>query len=437
MRIGYCSPFNPMKSGVSDFSEELVAALKEYVEVVIFSPVELERKDISEAFETHMLSDLHDESLRNSLDVIVYHLGNNIKYHGEIVDMLLQYPGIAEIHDFGMHHLAAEKYYLGKGPEAYLEEVIYCHGEYGGEIARRFLAGLERAPWETHTLDLCMNKRYIDAATAVVVHSEAAKQMTLGIRPDIPVTKIMLHTEMEADVEAWKKECRDKLQIPESVSVAGSFGFATTAKRILPILDALERLKETDSREFIYYIVGEPQKELDLENAIARRGLQDHVRVTGFTSLEDFKLYMGACDFCLNLRYPTQGESSASLHRMLGMGKPAVVTDVGTFSDYPDDIVLKVRYDEHEVDDILTAMRTLTDDRKEFRKRSKKAVDFARENCDPLKNAERYHDFFQQVIQGSWRPDIEDVMVGRLCELGLTDEAYLRHICPAWQEFGL
>lgn len=38
MKIGYCSPFNPIKSGISDFSEELVPVLTTEAEVVVFSP---------------------------------------------------------------------------------------------------------------------------------------------------------------------------------------------------------------------------------------------------------------------------------------------------------------------------------------------------------------------------------------------------------------
>ena len=55
MRVGYCSPFNPMKSGISDFSEELAIALAEHMEIVIFSPVMPENKAIRERLECHLL----------------------------------------------------------------------------------------------------------------------------------------------------------------------------------------------------------------------------------------------------------------------------------------------------------------------------------------------------------------------------------------------
>ncbi len=415
-----------MKSGISDFSEELLPALAEYANMVVFSPVEVENRAALASAELHDLSELDDAKLRNSLDCIVYHMGNNNQYHGAILDMLLKYPGIVEIHDYGMHHLAAEKFYLGKGQDAYLKLAGYCHGERGHRIAADFLQGLARAPWETHSYDMVMNRYILENAMGVIVHSETAKQLALGEFPDKPIAKIPLHSEMEDRPNEFKDECRSKLNIDDREIVIGSFGFATSAKRILPILDALQQIKNGPGIPFRYFIVGQPQKELQLEDEIKSHGLEDHVLVTGFTELDELKLYMGACDFCMNLRYPTQGESSASLHRMFGMGKPAIVTDIGTFSDYPDNVVLKVRYDKHEVEDIYRAICSLANDKAELAKRGAAALQFAKENCDIKKNAQTYVEFFEQVRQGVWQPDYEDVLIGRLCELGLTDEEYTK-----------
>lgn len=427
MRVGYCSPFNPMKSGISDFSEELVPELCKLIEVVVFSPIRPKHANVMEPAEIHLLSELDDDQLRNSLDLIVYHVGNNIKYHGEIIDMLLKYGGILELHDFGLHHLAAEKYWITGGNEPYLNEVIYCHGERGARIAQQFFNGEIRGPWEIHSMDMPMNRRYIEAADAMIVHSETAKQMALGIRPDIPIVNIMLHADIIDNPDIWKNECRVELNIAPDTIVFGSFGFATSAKRIVPILDALTLYKKRSAGKFLYLIVGEPQKELKLDEAISERGLDGNVMVTGFATLEEFKRYMGACDFCFNLRYPTQGESSASLHRMLGMGKPVIVTDIGTFADYPDEVVLKVRYDDNEVNDILQAIYRLTDDRNAMKKRSEMALTFAKQNCSLQTNSTRYYDYFQQICDHTWEPDYEDVILGRLCELGLTSEDYVGH----------
>lgn len=425
MRIGYCSPFNPMKSGISDFSEELIMHLKRHVEVVLFTPVELENRTLYEQFEVYKIERLNDRELRDSLDLIVYQVGNNLMCHGEILEMLDQHAGIVELHDVGLHYLAAEQAVAKGDWNEYLKLAEFCHGTRGKKIVQAYLNGTGIEPWEAHPFDMSMNRKILEKATGVIVHSEAAKQMVLGIREDVPIANIMLHSmDIVDDIKHNQLNCRNKLNLAENQIIIGSFGFATQTKRVLPILNALAKLRE-EHQNFLYVLVGEVAKEIDIQKELQVRNLSDCVMVTGFASLEDFKLYMGACDFCLNLRYPTQGESSGSLHRMLGMGKPAIVTDIGTFADYPDDVVLKVRYDEREVDDIYNTILQLLDKKGELEKRSKKAWEFAKEHCDLEKNVQQYADFFHQVHTHTWQAEYEDVVIGRLCELGLTKPDYL------------
>ena len=51
-------------------------------------------------------------------------------------------------------------------------------------------------------------------------------------------------------------------------------------------------------------LVGEPHPELPLDSLIRSLDLAAHVRVIGFTPIEEFNGYIGACDIVLNLRYP-------------------------------------------------------------------------------------------------------------------------------------
>ena len=70
---------------------------------------------------------------------------------------------------------------------------------------------------------------------------------------------------------------------------------------------------------------------------------------------------MAACDAIVSLRSPTMGETSGSAIRALSLGKPLVVSDVGWFSELPDDAVLKVPVDEREEDTLRAALEALAD----------------------------------------------------------------------------
>lgn len=429
MRIGYCSPFNPMKSGISDFSEELVFALSAQIEIVIFSPIYPTNQKILEQFEVHKLSELENEAMLKSFDLLIYHIGNNEVCHGAIFDSLLKHPGVVELHEIGLHNLMAKHILEDRGKEAYLELAHYCHGIRGVAAANAFFVGQTGSPWNEHGLELCMARPVIEAATAIIVHSDMVKQMVLGIRPDVPIINILHHSmDIIENVRGLRLNSRKKLHFSVGEIIFGMFGYVTQSKRILQILDSLHQFNENCDIDYKFVIVGEVLDSLQIEEAIKQRALGQRVIVTGYTSLELFKTYMGACDFCINLRYPTQGENSGSLHRMFGMGIPAIVTDIGTFADFPDDIVIKVRYDSHEIDDICAAIRLLATNKAELKRRSEAALQFAKKNCDIDNNAIRYRDFFQQVTEHTWQPDYEDVLISHLCELGLTADDYSEHI---------
>src|SRR5213076_3559289 len=68
---------------------------------------------------------------------------------------------------------------------------------------------------------------------------------------------------------------------------------------------------------------------------------------------------MAACDAVVLLRAPTMGETSGAAIRALSLGKPLVVSDVGWFSELPDDVALKVAPDEHEVETLTAALARL------------------------------------------------------------------------------
>ena len=78
-------------------------------------------------------------------------------------------------------------------------------------------------------------------------------------------------------------------------------------------------------------------------------------------SEERFRSLMAACDVLVNLRSPTMGETSGSVIRGLSLGKAMLVSDLGWFSELPDDAVLKIPVDEFEVPTIAAALELAAD----------------------------------------------------------------------------
>lgn len=429
MKIAYFSPFNPIKSGISDFSEELVMKLKEYIDVDIFvDGYKPSNKDIIDNFKVYNFSEIYDEKIRSQYDHLVYQVGNNAEAHSKIVDVFNDFPGICELHDISLHHFLAERTISKNNAEDYINIMKYCHGKKGEERAKLFLNGTVAPPWEEESLKYTVNKHIIDKATAVIVHSDMAKQMVKGINNSIAIKNISHHTaDIVDDADLFKSTCREKLGIDNKILIFASFGFASKNKRIVQILEALSLYKEKTRSKFKYYIVGKVQG-IDIGNLTKKLNIEDNVIVTGYTTLDEFRYYMGACDIAINLRYPTQGETSGSLHRLFGMGKNIIVTNIGSFEEYPDDIIFKIRYDENEVEDIFNTIYKITKNKSEMKEREKRAIKFAKEFCDLNKNAQLYAEFYNQIKDGSYKEDIIDSIVDKLFELDLIDDSYVEHL---------
>ena len=129
-------------------------------------------------------------------------------------------------------------------------------------------------------------------------------------------------------------------------------------------------------------LVGEPHPEFPIESLIRSLGLSAHVRVLGFTPIEDFVGYLAACDIVLNLRYPTVGESSGTLLRALGLGKAVMVSEVGSFREFPDDVCLKVPVGAGEEDLIFEYLNLLVSRPEVARALGARARDYVERECN-------------------------------------------------------
>lgn len=423
MKIAYFSPFSPDRSGISDFSEELVFELAKWCQVDLYAGKPVASEKIKQEFRVYPACDIDRTDIRKQYDHLIYQVGNNRDYHKTVIDTLLKYPGILELHDFSLHHYLAEDTFVQKDFDGYLRIMKYCHGREGERTAKRFLKGEIRAPWEDQSAKYTVNKHLIDQARAVIVHSDMAKQMVKGIRPQAPVINIPLHTtDIRKDYRRYTAACRQSLGIKEPL-IFGSFGYATSAKRIEPIIRALAGLKQDGLKGFQYLIVGKVEN-VPVDQLKKQYDLEKEILVTGYTTIDQFKLYMGACDICFNLRYPTQGESSASLHRMLGLGKAVLVTSIGSFEEYPDDVVIKIGHGASETDEIAEAVSRLIKERDYLARRQEAAYRYAARHLDLKKNARIYYDFFQQLTEGTYADVYEDHLLDVLDSLGLMDEMY-------------
>jgi glycosyltransferase involved in cell wall biosynthesis len=353
-RLAYCSPVNPAPSGISDYSEELLPYLGRYAEIVLFvpggqNPANLQLK---RHLDVRPIADLPRLNARRPFDGIVYHMGNS-PVHAEIYEQMQRLPGVVVLHEWVLHHFklwyAAARLH---DPSHYRQEMEQRYGDRGGAIAQRMARGhlLEAA------FEMPLVEDIVERAAALIGHSRYVVARVSALRPDLPVAVVPMGVPLAPPID--RELARRRLGLPADAAIWASFGHVNPYKRTEPALRAFRRFLrwEPDAR---YILVGSVSPAYDLRAVIKRLGLDATVEITGYVEAEAFASYVAASDLCLNLRYPTAGETSASLLRLLGAGRPTLVSATGALDELPDNVCCKVDLGTGERDQILAYARFL------------------------------------------------------------------------------
>jgi glycosyltransferase involved in cell wall biosynthesis len=346
-RIAYASPVNPAPSGISDYSEELLPYLGQYAEITLYVEDGLRPANphLAQALELRPVSGLPRDHRRRPYDAIVYHIGNS-PVHAGIWTALQRQPGVVVLHELVLHHFMLNyAATVRRDLEGYLAEAAARYGPEGERTARLMLRGrLTDAAFE-----MPFSERVLEAAEGLIAHSRYVLDRAAALRPGLPAAHVPMGVPLPPQL--GRAEARARLDLPAGALILASFGHINPYKRLDAALRTLRALRESyDAR---YLLVGSVSPSYDVRAAVARAGLDQAVSVTGYVERAAFEDYVAAADICLNLRHPTAGETSASLLRLLGAGRPTLVTASGSFAELPPGVAAQVDLDASEGDLLL------------------------------------------------------------------------------------
>lgn len=353
-RIAYCSPVNPVESGISDYSEELLPYLGQYAEVVLFVArgVTPTNPHVQAQLEVCALDDLPKQHRNHPFDAIVYHMGNS-PAHGTIYELAQQLPGVVVLHEWVLHHLklwhAAER---RKDVGVYLREMQARYSSAGERVARKMLRG----QLQDAAFSMPLVEDVVERALGVISHSQFVAAQARALRASLPAAVVPMGVPLPA--QRTTADARVHLGLSPDAFIWASFGHINPYKRMESALRAFKRFR-VEHPAARYILVGSVSPSYDLQSLIQRLDLADAVTVTGYVSRSDFEHYVAAANLCLNLRFPTAGETSASLLRLLGAGRPTLVSTVGAFAELPMDVCAHVDVDWSETELILGYARLL------------------------------------------------------------------------------
>src|SRR5207237_4188561 len=131
MKLAYFSPLLPQHSGISEYSEELLPYLARAADITLFvDGFQSSNPELTSRFEICDYRKQPDLLKRlESFEAVIYHMGNDHRYHTGIFETMLKYPGILVLHDFSLHDFFFNLAQTRKDLRLYLDEVAACYGE--------------------------------------------------------------------------------------------------------------------------------------------------------------------------------------------------------------------------------------------------------------------------------------------------------------------
>jgi len=325
VKVGFYSPLPPARTGVADYAAALLQELQRHGKV---------------------------SAGARACDIALYHLGNNA-LHGDIYRRAIAEPGVAVLHDV-LHH-----FLLGQLDEAaYLDEFVYNYGEWNRGLGRELWLGRAASQADERYFRYPMLKRVAERSRSVVVHNPAAARAVREHAPDAHVVEIphlFAAPELPAEVDVLRY--RQPLGIDPGAFVFGVFGYLRESKRLATVLEAFAELRRGLPRTALLVAGQFVSSDLArlLESMIGAPGV---VRLP-YLEEREFWLAASMVDACINLRFPAAGESSGIAVRMMGIGKPVLVTDSEEYREVPEGAVMRIAPGAAERDSLLHHMTML------------------------------------------------------------------------------
>jgi len=392
MTIAFFTPLPPMQSGISDYSVDILCELANEYDIDVFI-------DDGYTAECDLPSNVkvfsHEEfDKRVALyDRYIFQVGAS-EFHKYMFPYISKHGGIVELHDFNLQGILRLHSIIPNSGDfkAYSKFLSY---DYDKNTVDHIIS--ETFNWKREIVYKYPANGFITTyASNVIVHSKYAKKELLARHSNINVVDIPLYAKISPnDIIEEKMRAREILGIPQNKIVISSFGIISVTKRTFHVIKALNKLLSSTENIMSYFVGFNYIKGID--EYIKNNHLDKYIFMTGRLELEKFLLYMEASDICLNLRYPYHGENSAAAARLLAKGKCVLVTDIGSFSEIPDECCVKLKSPENlaehqEIDMIYDALQDLINYPAKVQEIGKRAYEYAKNNLDIKIIASKYID---------------------------------------------
>jgi len=390
LRLAYFSPVPPEKSGISDYSAELLPELAKYYEIELIS-------DQSELTDQWIIDNIPVKSVawfkghRYYYDRLLYQFGNS-PFHKHMFDLLARYPGVVVLHDFYMSSVLNFLEVRNQNPGIFTKELYHSHGY--SALRKFYTDGREAA-----VIEYPVNLRVFEGAAGVIAHSQFSQDLVkrwYGNICKIEWARIPFLRNIK--VYLPKDEARKRLDINADDFVICSFGFIDSTKLNDRVIQSWFRSNLADNSKCFLVFVGQNhggEYGKNLLEKIKSSTACGRIIITGYLPITGYSEWLSAADAAIQLRGISKGETSAAIFDCLAHGLPLIFNANGSASEIPDTVGVKLP-DIFTDDQLKEAIESVHSNQQLRKQLSESAIDYIRIQHSPALIGTIYRDSIEQ-----------------------------------------
>lgn len=378
-RLIYVSPMPPQKTGISQYSIELIKSLSQYYDIEVIV-------DNDFLIDTTLNDDLSirdilwfNENVTNS-DRVIYHIGNS-PFHAYMLNLIARFPGVLVMHDFFLGHL-----YNYLGADSIVRELYKSHGFSAVVEAKQSI--------ESAIFKYPCSFSVVQNAKGVITHSKFTQKLARDTYGNSISNKCRVVPLLRSEPELIEKSsAREQLGLSLDDFVICSFGFLGPTKLNERLLGCwMDSALAVDERCKLIF-VGECNDDYQarLLEKIRDEGLGDRIKITGYVSSEIYRYYLTSADAAVQLRTESRGETSAAALDCMNYGLPLIVNANGSMAELRKDSVLMISNDFSDIE-LIDALENIRENPKLRSQISSVARKIISNKHSPLKCAKDYAD---------------------------------------------
>lgn len=357
LRMAYVSPLPLARSGIADYSAELLPHLAIHYDIDVITAQE---EPINDPWIVAHLTVRTTQWLlehAGSYDRVLYHFGNS-SYHQHMVDLLEQVPGVVVLHDFFLSGIQAHREATGASPNAFVDSLYASHGYHAAQEylkAADAVATISRYP---------ANLPVLQMALGLVVHSPHSADLARYWYGSAAANDWYVIPLLRAPSGANTRAiARQRLGIPAEDLLVCSFGVLGRTKLNHRLLDAWLQSPLSENRQAHLLFVGQNEGGKygqSLLRTIKDSKTSSRIHITGWVDTGLFRDHLAAADMAVQLRTLSRGETSAAVLDCMNHGLPTIVNAHGSMADLDPQAVclLPDNFTDEELVQALMALAT-------------------------------------------------------------------------------